>query len=386
MTRLRGRLDHLLAPHVHRGLDSVEHTLLESLRLGAYQILYMGGVPGYAAVSETVDQVKAAIGPKPAGFANAVLRKVLGAGDGAERFPDADSDPVGHLTAWGSHPEWLVRRWLSRWSTEEVVRLVEANNRRPHVFVVPLDLSPDDALERLAESEIAASVVGCGTACLRLEDARTVGQALEVAGPAIVQDPAANLVARYAAVPRGTIVADLCSAPGGKILALSGGPATLLASDRSESRIDMVKENARRTGRSLVPVVADALHPPFRAVDAVLLDVPCSGTGTLARHPDARWRLRPETIAELADLQADMLAAAADIVAPGGLLVYSTCTLEPEENESVVESFLSTHEGFRMEPSDVVPSDVLDAAGRLSVTPQGHGFDGAFAARLRRMA
>lgn len=363
----------------------MEPRLLEILRLGAYQILYMDGVPGYAAVSETVDQVRAAVGAKPAGFANAVLRKVLSVGDGAGEFPDVDEDPVGYFAAWGSHPEWLVRRWLDRWPVEEVRRLVEANNRRPDVFVVPLDMTPEDALERLQESGIGATVVGRGTGCLRLDESGGVGDVLRVIGPAIVQDPAANLVARYADVPPGTIVADLCAAPGGKILALSGGPAKLLASDRSESRIKMVKENARRTGRRLMPVVADALYPPFRPVDAVLLDVPCSGTGTLCRHPDARWRLRRETIDELAGLQRRMLAAGADVVAPGGLLVYSTCTLEVEENEAMVGAFLDERPDFRLEASGSIPEECMDGAGHLSVTPQGYGFDGAFAARMRRV-
>ncbi len=168
VTRFRGRLDHLLAPHVHRGLPSVDPVLLEVLRLGAYQILYMDGVPGYAAVSETVDQVKSAVDPKVSGFANAVLRKVLHAGDDAARFPSMESDPVAHLATWGSHPEWLVRRWLERWSPEEVQRLVEANNRRPDVFVVPLDGPLDDAVRRLADEDIGASIVGSGPRCLGL--------------------------------------------------------------------------------------------------------------------------------------------------------------------------------------------------------------------------
>ncbi|MDX1495798.1 MAG: transcription antitermination factor NusB, partial [Longimicrobiales bacterium] len=289
VTRLRGRLDHLLAPHVHRGLDSVEPHLLEILRLGAYQLLYMDGVPAYAAVSETVDQVRSAVGPRPTGFANAVLRKVRDAGAGPEHFASLTADPLEHLTTWGSHPEWLVRRWLQRWDADAVARLVEANNTRPDVYIVPLEGSLPSAMSRLEEAGIAAEPVGKGTGCIRLQESDRVSDALAAAGPAIVQDPAANLVARYADVPSGTMVADLCAAPGGKILALSGGPAKLLAADRSESRIEMLKENARRTGRPLMTVVADALHPPVAEADAVLLDVPCSGTGTLARHPDARW-------------------------------------------------------------------------------------------------
>jgi 16S rRNA (cytosine967-C5)-methyltransferase len=145
----------------------------------------------------------------------------------------------------------------------------------------------------------------------------------------------------------------------------------------------MVRDNARRTGRPIALAVADALHPAVLRADVVLLDVPCSGTGTLSRHPDARWRLRPEAIDEMADLQARMLEAAAEVVAPGGLLVYSTCTLEPEENEVRVEAFLGARPDFAVEPTGVTRG-FLDTSGYLVVTPQRTGFDGAFAARMRK--
>ena len=354
--------------------------------MGAYQALYMDGVPAYAAVSETVEQARSVVDAKVAGFANAVLRRVVEAGDGPDRFPSFGLDPAGFLTTWGSHPRWLVQRWLTRWTPEEVRSLVEADNRRPTVYLVPLDIAPTDAAERLSRSGIEAAEVGQGTRCVRLESAAEVRRALDVISPAIVQDPAANLVSRYADVPSGTMVADLCAAPGGKILALSGSPATLLAADRSESRIDMLKENARRTGRPLLTVVADALHPPIARSDVVLLDVPCTGTGTLSRHPDARWRLEPGSIVQMSELQGRMLDAAAPVIPPGGLLVYSTCTLEPEENEQRVRRFLDEHDDFAIEVTGAVPGAFLDVAGHLVVTPQHSDFDGAFAARMRRAA
>lgn len=148
----------------------------------------------------------------------------------------------------------------------------------------------------------------------------------------------------------------------------------------------MLKENARRTGRPLMLVVADAMHPPIACADVVLLDVPCTGTGTLSRHPDARWRLEPGSVREMAGIQGRMIDAAAGVVAPGGLLVYSTCTLEPEENEERVRDLLDARPDFRIEPTGSVPDRYLDSSGRLLVTPWATGFDGAFAARLRRAA
>ncbi len=384
MTRLRARLDHLIAPFVKRGLESVDTVVLEVLRLGAYQVVYMGGVPGYAAVSASVDQARAEGGPRPGGFVNAVLRKVLAAGDGSESYPDEVRDPEAFFSTWGSHPAWLVRRWLERWPPSDVRLLIEADNRPPPTYVTPLEVLPAEAVTVLGGAGIGASDLGEGTRCLRLQERGDVVRALRALPASVVQDPAANLVSRYSDVPSGTMVADLCAAPGGKALALSGRPAEILAVDRSESRIRMVRENARRTGRSLALVVADALHPPLERADVVLLDVPCSGTGTLARHPDARWRLRPDSIREMARLQSQMLQSAAPIVAPGGLLIYSTCSLEAEENQGQVTAFLEGNPDFRLEPTDAVPPEYLDSSGCLEVTPQRFGFDGAYAARMRR--
>jgi 16S rRNA (cytosine967-C5)-methyltransferase len=183
----------------------------------------------------------------------------------------------------------------------------------------------------------------------------------------------------------GTKVADLCAAPGGKALAVAGRALYTLALDRSEARLRMVRDNAARTGQELGLAVGDAARPPLRHMDVVLLDAPCSGTGTLGRKPDARWRLSPAAIGKMAALQAEMLAAAADVVAPGGLLVYSTCTLEPEENEEQVEALLASRADFRLEPGTSVPSRYLDPQGRLFVMPSDNGHDGSFAARFRRL-
>jgi len=371
---------------VHRGLDRLDPTVLEILRLGAYQLLYMGGVPDYAAVSASVDQVRARLGPAPAGLVNAVLRKVADAGDGPERFTRPGDDAATFLSTWGSHPLWLVTRWLERWSEAEVRALVEANNRIPRVYLYGLDDPPVALIEALRAAGIEAEPAGGGSPCVRLGAGESPAAALAVVPAAIVQDPGAHEVVRYADVPLGTKVADLSAAPGGKILAASRRAESLLACDRSESRLHMLRENARRVGRAMAFAVADARQPPVDTVDVVLLDVPCTGTGTLARHPDARWRLRPESIPQMAALQAEMITAGAGVVARGGLLVYSTCTLEPEENEDVVHAFLSASPEFSIEATDAVRAELRTADGLLTVTPQATGFDGAFAARLRRAA
>jgi len=201
-----------------------------------------------------------------------------------------------------------------------------------------------------------------------------------------LQDPGSTLVTQYACVPTGAVVADLCAAPGGKSIELSRNASRVYASDISFGRLRRVLGNMSRLEIGhIFPYVADARMPAIRPVDFVLIDVPCTGTGTFRRHPDARWRLKPSDLAVLGALQRAIFRAAAEVVRPGGLLVYSTCSLEPEENDAQLESFLADNPGWRLEPppDGTVPAAVLDA-GRLRVLPQRHGIDGAFAARLRR--
>lgn len=381
--RLRARLDHGLAPLVRRGLHRLEPDVLDVLRLGAYQLLEMGSVPAYAAVSQAVELAKRASGRGAGGLVNGVLH-ALARGQGAD-FPSFERDPVEHLVTWGSHPRWLVERWLSRFGAAETHALVEANNRRPELYIRPIGLTPGDAADRLAAVGIVSERVDVAPEALRIVPPAGAAETL-AAVPAMVQDPAAGLVVRYAAAPAGARVADLCAAPGGKALALTERASYLVAADLSFERLQRVRENAQRVRRStrIGLAVANARWPPIRPVDMVLLDVPCTGTGTLRRHPDGKWRLRPADLPALGTLQRELLEAAASRVVPGGLLVYSTCSLEPEENEEQVDAFLERHPEYEPVQPRGVPSEVLDAAGQLYVLPQRAGVDGAFAARLRR--
>lgn len=387
VARLRGRLDHLLDHHLHAGLGSVSPLLLDLLRMGAYQLLHMDGVPAYAAISQTVEQAKEEAGRGATGLVNGVLRSVQRRGEDPDLFPDVEADPADHLSAWGSHPRWLVDRWLLRWSPEEVGELVRLDNLRPELSIRPLGVSVEEAVDRLEASGIGSETVGRGTGCVRIEAGASPERVLD-AVPAVVQDPASALVVEYAAPEPGSLAADLCAAPGGKALALSRSVSYLLAGDPSPARLALLREAMDRLGPAagrMGVTASRAEAPPIREADFVLLDVPCSGTGTLRRHPDARWRLEPADVDRMASLQQRILEGGASVVRPGGLLVYSTCTLEPEENEERVLSFLDEHEEFRMEPEGTAPRDFVDGAGFLRVLPQETGFDGAFAARLRRV-
>jgi 16S rRNA (cytosine967-C5)-methyltransferase len=194
-------------------------------------------------------------------------------------------------------------------------------------------------------------------------------------------------VARYADFSPGGVVYDACAAPGGKTIALGREVRRVIAADASRTRVGRLVRNLRRAGSGReFPIVADAGAAPVRAVDGVLLDAPCLGTGTFARHPDARWRVRRAALDRLVARQADLLDRLSQVVRPGGLLVYATCSLEPEENEEQVERFLRRRPGFQREPGATVPPELLSPLGDLVILPQRHGVDGAFATRLRRAA
>jgi 16S rRNA (cytosine967-C5)-methyltransferase len=386
MLRHRSVIDAYLDERVRGGLVRLDPDLMDLLRIGVYQLLYMGSVPAYAAIAQTVELVKRRHGIGASRLANAVLRRVDRERD-TLTIPKS-GDPVDALALRYSHPRWLVARWVARWGADETERLLAINNSE-----APTVLRPYGIVREQLEATLESAGAHVEDVPL-VPDSIQLGSGVSLAelgayrkGLFFVQDPGATLVTRYASIPAGATVADLCAAPGGKTLELSRDARMVVASDRSVGRIRWVAENVRRLeARNVFAMVADARHPAIRPVDAVLLDVPCTGTGTFRRHPDARWRLRISDLAVMAALQRSILRAAADVVKPGGLLVYSTCSLEPEENDAQIESFLAERNDWRLEPpaEGAVSQAVLDA-GRLRVLPQRHGVDGAFAARLRRV-
>jgi 16S rRNA (cytosine967-C5)-methyltransferase len=387
MLRRRAWIDAILGDRVRGGIARLDADLTDLLRLGAYQLLFMGSVPAYAGIAQTVELAKRRHGLGASKLANAVLRRIDR--ERATLRVDLSSDPVEAIALEHSHPVWLVSRWVTRWGISETADLLIANNREAPVVARPYNL---------AREQLEAMLEGAG---IRVADAPLVHDAIELQnissltelgafrqGLFHVQDPASTLVTEYAAVPQGSQVADVCAAPGGKSIELSRRAGRVYSSDVSPARLTRVVENIGRLELTHVfPYVADTRVPAIRPVDAVLVDAPCTGTGTFRRHPDARWRLKVSDLAVLAALQRSILRAAAAIVKPGGLLVYSTCSLEPEEDDAQVDAFLAEHPEWTLDPppSGTVPAAVVDA-GRLRILPQRHGTDGAFAARLRRAA
>lgn len=379
--RSQSALDARLAVLVPRGWATVAATLQDVLRLGAYQLTALDRVPAHAAVTTSVELAREAGGARAGGFVNAVLRQIA-----ALPAPPASTikDDAARLAETQSHPEWLVRRWVARFGPVETGALLSRNNTRPSL-VLQAARAPLHALRERWEAagiSVTPAPYGAGLVTNRTRPRDLPGFA---EGDFVVQDPAQALVAWFADLPPEATVFDACAAPGGKTIALGRGVRLVVAADISVRRTNRLAENVARAGSgSERIIVADAAHPPIRPVDAVLLDAPCLGTGTFARHPDARWRVTPEALQALAGQQRELLEATSEAVAPGGLLVYATCSLEPEENEDQIDWFLDTHPKFRREGGDELPPSLLSANGDLMMLPHRHGTDGGYAARLRR--
>jgi 16S rRNA (cytosine967-C5)-methyltransferase len=380
--RSQTALDERLAPLVPRGWAGVAPELKDVLRLGAFQLGALDRVPAHAAVDTSVALAKAAGGDRAGGFVNAVLRR-LSSSEG----PDprvARAEP--RLAEDASHPPWLVERWLARFGPEDTAALLRWNNTRPRLVLQPARV-PQSELERrwrAAGIEVTPAPFGAGLMTDLTKPGELPGYR---EGAFMVQDPAQALLTWFADLPPEATVYDACAAPGGKTIALGRVTAGVIAADVARARVRRLAENLERAGSGReYPVVADAEQPPVRPLPAVVLDAPCLGTGTFARHPDARWRVSAEALATLARRQQTLLDAAAQAVAPGGLLVYSTCSLEPEENQQQVDAFLERHPEFRRESNETFPAALTSPEGDLMILPQRHHMDGAFAARLRRAA
>jgi 16S rRNA (cytosine967-C5)-methyltransferase len=387
--RWRGRLDWQLGHLVDRGLDDLHPPILWILRLGLYQLEHLDRIPARSAVDTSVELAKRFGHRGSASLVNAVLRR---ASTGLVELapPDPAADPVGHLVARTSHPRWLLTRWVDRYGFRKTLELAAANNRKPLLTLRPASdrVGALDLIEELREAGVPAEPGLHLTDTVRLPEGwhSAVGSLLS-SGRAVVQDEAAGLVAYVARPAAGLRVLDVCAAPGGKVLHFAErcGEATIVACDRSTVRLRRLCETGRGAAGSRIHLLAaDGRRPATRGgFDRVLVDVPCSNTGVLGKRPDARWRRGPRDLERLVGLQGELLDAARGQVGPEGLLVYSTCSLEPEENEGVIRSYLERHpDDAVVSAGDVLPGELV-TDGYLAVDPATHSVDGAFAAALR---
>jgi 16S rRNA (cytosine967-C5)-methyltransferase len=390
--RWRSRLDWILGGFVRAGLDTLTPWILNDLRLGAYQLLFLDRVPPFAAVDEAVKLAKKYGNPGSAGLVNAVLRKMLREGDQISDPEQAIEEPEAALAVAFSHPEWLVSRWVRRFGLEETRELLLANNQPTPVClrVNPLRTDRETLRRALLARGVVVEAAPYSRLSLRVRGNLVLAELPEFeGGHFFVQDESETLVAELVGAEPGETVLDLAAAPGGKATQIQesrGSRGFLIAADAQMNRLGRIRENLRRMGVERVGVVcADArdlalAHP----VDRVLVDAPCSGLGVLARRTDARWRKTEVSMRAILPLQREMLEAAAAHVKPGGVLVYSVCSFEPEEGSKQIDGFLSRHAEFtREDAAQFVPGEIVTEECVL-LYPHRHGTDGAFGARLRR--
>ncbi|MEZ4216081.1 MAG: 16S rRNA (cytosine(967)-C(5))-methyltransferase RsmB [Myxococcota bacterium] len=398
--RWRGRIDFVLGHVLDRDLEKLEPMVASILRAGAYQLLFADRIPASAAVDESVRCARALGAGRASGLVNAVLRRLARDHVGIP-VPALDKDPHGHLVHALSVPPWIAERWLERFPPDEAAALARASNEpAPRTVRANRARTTRDALlARLRERYDEARP------CAIARDGIALGRGAApsrhpafLAGEFSMQDEASQLVVELLDPQPGELVLDVCAAPGTKALAIAervGDAGRVVACDRHAGRLRLVARDARRLGlahvETLVRDGAESLEdlvPEGRAgFDRVLVDAPCSGLGSLRRNPDARWRIRPADVEALADLQRRILDRAAAVVRPGGVLVYSTCTLLPEENERQADAFAQRHPELRRCARRELPAHLTPALrddGALECLPHVHGTDGFYAARFAR--
>ena len=404
--RYRATLDWRLGLLSDRRITKLPTLVQTILRLGAYQLLYLDRVPDSAAVNESVQMTKQQsrrLGRDWSGFVNAVLRALLRSPEPV--WPDAGSHPVETLAVRYSCPAWLVERWCHRLGVERAEALCGASVEAPPLTlrVNTLRTSRAALLGDLAAAQVEAGPTSISEVGIQLARSCSV---IDLPGYAegrfYVEDEAGQLIPLLLDVQPGQRVLDACSAPGGKathLAALMENRGEIVAVDRASARLDLVMANCRRLGvKILTPLAGDlralvgagiVSHPMLsRPFDRILLDAPCSGLGVLRRHPEGKWYKTPESIAQHRQMQVELLAVTSRLLRPGGVLVYSTCSIEPEETESIIDEFCQAHHQFQRE--SIAPW--LPPAGLPFVTPRGdlstmansNRMDLFFAARVRR--
>ncbi len=390
--RNRPALDHAIAQLSSRPLHDLDPEVLQILRVGVFMLTAMDRIPSYAVLDVMVSVTAGLAGPGTAGFVNGVLR-TLARDPAAHEVAAPVPGDVEQLALSLGHPAWWTGRVVERIGWDEAVKLLEADNR-PAPTVIRMNsrrCSRPELAERLAAEGVSL------TACRYVPGAFTVEGVVQSTtafreGLAHVQDEASQLLPLLFGRSLKGRVLDACAAPGGKTMVLAElaeDGSELMAVDRNEKRLGHVRQNAERLGhtgiKTLAGDMASPVPPVQGAFEYILVDAPCSGTGTLRRHPEIRWRLQEDDLARLASRQEKILTVAASLLAPGGSLVYGVCSMEPEEGEGVVRSFLDRYPVFAVaDPRDNLPESCRMLVGddRFVRTSPAEGMDGFFGALL----
>ncbi|MCI0485498.1 MAG: 16S rRNA (cytosine(967)-C(5))-methyltransferase RsmB [Blastocatellia bacterium] len=404
--RWQKSLDYFIERYSKRPVERLDRQVLIALRMGIYQLRHLTRIPPRAAVNESVNLVKSAGTRSAAGMVNAVLRKASRHLD--ERAGETIEDPMERAAVELSHPRWLIERWSAWLGEEESQRLALANNQPPPVAfrVNTLRSTADEVLSSLQSKNVTVrpSDLVPGAFVVERGGMDEVMKAVE-GGLIYIQDEASQMVSLLLDVKRGHRVLDLCAAPGSKsshIAALAGDDCWIMACDLHHHRLVTLMEICRRlNARSIDAVALDATRElpiidSAKKFDRVLIDAPCSGTGTLRRNPEIKWRLAPEDVSRLAEVQLDLLTRAVDMLASEGRLVYSTCSIEREENEEVIEKFIKGGSPLRLIRPDrernlyqernlYARADLITEQRFVRTFPHRHTTDGFFAAVFEKV-
>jgi 16S rRNA (cytosine967-C5)-methyltransferase len=396
--RWQRSVDFLIERLAKRPLSKIDTEVLTILRLSVYQLLHLDRVPAAAVVDDAVKLTRYARKASAAAFTNAVLRALLRQRNRLPLPPRPDTADRGAALAYlgitHSHPDWLVARWLDRYGFDAAERWVRFNNETPRLTlrVNTLRAHRSDVAAALAAEDIDTEPTPFAPDGLVVTDGNPL--TTPAAGTFLVQDEASQLVPLTVGARPGELVLDLCASPGGKTLALAAdmcGSGLLVASDVRARRVRLLADTVRTAGAGgvrLVHVPGSGALPFASRFDRVLVDAPCSGLGTIRRDPDIRWRRSESDLAIFARDQLALLARAANVVRPGGRLVYATCSSEPEENDAVVGAFLARHDDFvRFDLRGHTPRSIaslFDERGSLRTLPFAHGLEAFFAAALVR--
>ncbi|HWW77821.1 MAG TPA: 16S rRNA (cytosine(967)-C(5))-methyltransferase RsmB [Pyrinomonadaceae bacterium] len=387
-------LDRALEHFAGRKIGKLDAPVRLALRLGLFQLRFLTRVPAHAAVNESVNLAHSSGIRSAAPFVNAVLRR-------ATRETDFDpaagvADELERIAVQTSHPPWLIRRWAASFGIEEAAALADANNApAPASFRVnTLKAEGEAVVKDLREAGLSVAPSRVAPGGWRVEGgegAAPLLRRLASEGLVYMQDEASQLVAHVVGARAGERVLDACAAPGSKtthVAALADDRARVVAGDLYEHRLRVVSEACARLGvRGVRTVALNAeVRLPFadEAFDRVLVDAPCTGTGTLRHNPEIRWRIKPENVRELSAVQARILSEAARVVRRGGRLVYSTCSVEREENEEVVNAFLSSNPDFRQAEATPAAVSLLLPAGAARTWPHRDDVDGFFVAAMKK--
>lgn len=392
VVRWMGRLDWILNGFYKGQFAKGIPDLKNGLRVALYQVFFLDKIPDYAAVNEAVEFVKKLQGQKVANISNAILRNILKAKDGI-RYPNPDEDLIGYLSAYYSHPSWMIKRYLERFRREETEKLLLANNEKPSLTlrINSLKTNQEEFLRLLNSVNLKYQVGKYNPDFVKLLNLTNI-TAWEYfsKGYFSIQDESTGFSCKLLDVIPGMRVLDMCAAPGGKsayIADLMKDNGEIIALDKFESRLKLLEKNNERLGiKSITPVVADALEFKDAPFDRILLDAPCTGTGTLSKKPDIKWKKDIFDVKKMSEHQLKLLQKAATLVKPGGVIVYSTCSIEEEENFQVVKKFLESNPDFQLKPAyGLLPDDVIDDHGCVQTFPHKHQMDGVFAAKLVRV-